>query len=434
MDRDANVVYANEAVRKAAGDDRLTLELNRFNLEFNLDPVPARGSPFASIEKTLQDTLLKLDQAAAASGAGIVPIGILPTLTTSQLGAHAMTDLPRYHALASALRHRRGEDFAIRIQGLETLDMRWGDVTLEGANTSFQFHYRVDPADFRDVWNTASLLTPLMTALAANSPLLFGRRLWQETRIPLFEQSVDSRVAHTFRARLPPRVGFGNGWLREGIHELFVEGAYLFPPLMPVMPEATAPGELGAMRLHQGSIWSWNRPIYDPADGGHIRIELRALPAGPTCADMCANAAVFIGLIEAMKPYINTIIPGLPFRYATENFYNAAHHGLEAIMLWPDIDSSTLRERTVADILGELLPMVPVGLSGLGVSASDIDRAVSIAADTLGSRQNGSRWLLDNLARLTADGSDKQAALRTLVNQYRQRALSNTPVSQWERL
>lgn len=425
-------MHANEAIREASGDPGLTLELNRFNLEYNLEPVPARGSPFASIEKTLQETLLRLDRNAASCGAGIVPIGILPTLTTSQLGPQAMTDLPRYHALSDALRQRRGEDFAIHIKGAETLDLRWGDVTLEGANTSFQFHYRVEPADFRDVWNTASLLTPLMTALAANSPLLFGKRLWQETRIPLFEQSVDSRVAHTFRARLPPRVGFGNGWLREGIHELFVEGAYLFPPLMPVMPETTAPGELSAMRLHQGSIWSWNRPIYDPADGGHVRIELRALPAGPTCADMCANAAIFIGLIEAMKPYINTIIPGLPFRYAAENFYNAAHHGLDAIMLWPDIDSRTLRERTVVDILEELLPMVSSGLAGLDVATSDISRAVSIAGDTLASGQNGSRWLLGSLAKLTAAGTERSEALRVLVNEYRTRALSNTPVARWD--
>ena len=428
----------NQVLQKELQDRRLTLELNRFNLEYNLDPIFSCADPFSRLGAQMNEAVTKLSRVANTHHARILPIGILPTLEACHVGMDAITDIPRYHVLAQALRKRRGADFHINITGQDELDINWKDVTLEGANTSFQYHYRVNPNDFASAFNTAQLVTPLVLALGANSPLFFGQRLWHETRVALFKQSVDCRMDDPLSQRLPARVYFGHGWVRKDVYELFAENVYLFEPLLPIcssennhqkVMRGEAPS-LDELRLHQGSVWSWNRPVYDTADNGHLRIEMRALPAGPSVDNMMANAALMTGLIEGLKPHIDKILPGLPFRYAEHNFYRAAKHGLDAKLMWPDPSEGTLKERPVVDILRSVLILAEEGLSRINIADSEIKYYLDIVKNGLETKMNGARWQL-NMFEALSKQCDKKEALKELVDRYYFNSVSNKPVHEW---
>jgi len=438
VDKYGQPLPLNQTLQQELQDHRLTLELNRFNLEYNLDPVFSCENPFTRLGEQMKQAITKLSSAANAYNARILPIGILPTLEQCHVGMDAITDTPRYHALAQALREKRGGDFHINIKGLDELDINWRDVTLEGANTSFQYHYRVNPNDFSAAFNTAQLVTPLVLALGANSPLFFGQRLWHETRIALFKQSVDCRMEDPLSQRLPARVYFGHGWVRKDIYELFAENVYLFEPLLPICSsennhQKVMRGEtpsLDELRLHQGSVWSWNRPIYDSADSGHLRIEVRSLPAGPSIDNMLANAALMTGLIEGLKPHIEKILPGLPFRYAEHNFYRAAKHGLDAKLLWPEPSEGTLKELPVVEILSSVLVLAEEGLSRINIADSEIKYYLNIIENGLETRMNGARWQLNMFDKLSQQ-CNKKEALKELVDRYYLNSLSNKPVHEW---
>lgn len=431
----------NQTLLNDLQDPRLTLELNRFNLEYNLDPVLDSDRPFTRLSEQMTGAIESLSAAARAYDARIVPIGILPTLERCHVGMDAITDIPRYHVLAQALREKRGSDFHINIKGQDELDLTWHDVTLEGANTSFQYHYRVNPDDFSGAFNTAQLVTPLVLALGANSPLFFGHRLWHETRIALFKQSVDCRMEDPLSQRLPARVFFGHGWVRKDIYELFAENVYLFEPLLPICSsannhQAVLEGgipSLDELRLHQGSVWSWNRPIYDPANGGHLRIEIRALPAGPTVSNMLANAALMTGLIEGLKPHIEKILPGIPFRYAEHNFYRAAKYGLEAKLFWPEPAEGTLKELPVVDILRSMLVLAEEGLARLDIAESETKQYLGVIKDGLAARTNGARWQLNVFEKLSQQCNTREA-LQELVDRYYINSVKGLPVHEWSEL
>ncbi|ABC27264.1 uncharacterized conserved protein [Hahella chejuensis KCTC 2396] len=435
IDKQGRPSAKNQEILAAVNDPNLTLELNRFNLEYNLEPTPASGASFSALQRQIDSVLRTLQGHAASHEASLLPIGILPTLKSEDMGPDAITDSPRYQALARQLREKRGEDFHISIKGRDTLDLYWQDVSLEGANTSFQFHYRVNPADFADAFNAAQLVTPLAVALAANSPLFLGRRLWHETRVALFKQATDYRIETPLRLRLPARVLFGNGWVRKDAHEVFCEGVSLFEPLLPICGDGAAlrPGQappLDELRLHQGSIWAWNRPIYDPADGGHIRIEIRALPAGPSTTDMLANAALTVGLIEGLRPAMHDMLPAIPFRYCEYNFYRAAKYGLRAKLFWPGQGGAGLQERPVLDILEDMLPVAEQGLHALAIAPTDVRHYLDVCAENLAQPVNGALWQLRMLERLRPHRSDEEA-LRELVIRYQENYLSGEPVHQW---
>lgn len=428
----------NQRILQSAQDDQLTLELNQFNLEYNFAPLIDESSPFSRMKSQMDKALGFLDGLCAQHESRILPIGILPTLKADNMGLNAITDVPRYHVLAKALRDKRGEDFKIHIGGQEPLDLTWSDVSLEGANTSFQFHYRVSPNEFAKSYNAAQLTAPLSLALAANSPVFLGQRLWQETRIALFKQSIDYRLEDALSKHLPARVLFGLGWVREGIYELFAEGVYLFDSLMPILSgidsnaqlnQGLAP-ELGELRLHQGSIWTWNRPIYDPADDGHLRIEIRTLPAGPTPANMCANAALLSGWMKGLVPYIDDILPGIPFRYAEQNFYRAAKFGLDAKLFWPNLRSGILEEREISGIIEELMPTAVNGLQALGITDGEIERQMAVIKGGLETRTNGSQWQLSVFEKLLQQ-TDRETALRELVERYYTHYQQGQPVHEW---
>ncbi len=352
-------------------DPQLQLEIDRFNLEYNLTPIELREHPFSQLQNELEQAMAAIDTAVAAHGGRVAVIGILPTLRQRDLGADALTDLPRYRALAAGVRRLRQAPFQINISGHDHLVTTSDSVALEGANTSLQIHLRVEPERFADTFNAAQLVTPLAVAIGANSPIFLGHRLWDETRIALFKQAVDSRTPGAVEWRRAARVPFGHGWARQGAYELFAESVALFPPLIPLSGaenpvsalQRGATPSLPELRLHQSTTWQWNRAIFDPIDGGHLRLEMRALPAGPSAVDMTANAAFLVGLVLGMRDRINDLIPALPFQYAEYNFYRAAQHGLDAQLLWPTLQPISPRERSVRDLIEEMLPLAAAGLT-----------------------------------------------------------------------
>ncbi|RLA57541.1 MAG: glutamate--cysteine ligase, partial [Gammaproteobacteria bacterium] len=276
-------------------------------------------------------------------------------------------------------------------------------------------------------------------AIGANSPTLFGHTLWHETRIPLFKQSIDTRHADRYRWREPARVNFGQGWVRRGAGELFQEVARIYPPLLPICAAQSPAWEmargqtpsLAELRLHQSTVWLWNRPIYDDADGGHLRIEMRTLPAGPTAIDMVANAAFLLGLAEGVRPRIDEILPAIPFNIAEYNFYRAAQHGLDAGLVWPEFGQSGCREQPVCAIIEQLLPVASQGLAMIGVSVDESARYLGVIERRLQRRQTGAIWQRNMLARLKQK-MPLDAALHQLLEVFIDYSAENLPVAEWQ--
>ena len=283
------------------------------------------------------------------------------------------------------------------------------------------------------------LITPIALALAANSPLLFGHELWQETRIALFKQSIDCRDENHAQRKYPPRVYFGNGWLRQGALELFASSVALFPPIMPVLHEDDPLQELAAgklpklheLRLHQGSTWPWNRAIYDHHDGGHVRMEVRALPAGPSLQDMSATGAFLLGSALALRDSMPDRINLLPFKFAEHNFYRAAQHGLEATLLWPSSSQIKVVEYEVLDLAQRLVPMAEEALQQAGMEAAETNRLMNNIRQRIAARTNGAQWQLTVLHKLRASGLSATEATQQMLERYRRHFNSHQPVSQW---
>ncbi len=428
----------NRELRRRFGDSRLALELNRYNLEYNFTPLALAGSPFGALETAITELLASLNREANPLGGCVLPIGILPTLSEADLGNQVMTDEPRYRALSDILIAMRGGSFDIAIDGKDPFAMSRADLTAEGICTSFQIHYSFPIERFVDTWNAMVLVTPLVLALSTNSPLLLGHRLWHETRIPLFKQATDGR-RHNVPWHDLARVDLANDWLRHTPHELFAQRVYLYPPLIPLCSDESPADELAAGRLpdlhelclHNGTIWHWNRPIYSAEDGGHIRVEMRSLPAGPTAVDMAANAAFHVGLAVGLRDQVEALLPALPFRYAAQNFYRAAREGPSAKLVWPSLNQNRLWERPVGAIAGSLLDTAQDGLAQLGVSSRDSDRMLTVIEERIASQQSGSSWQLRAFDHfLTA--MDRPRALARLFDHYRALAGENQPVGGWE--
>ena len=430
----------NRQVLAQTVDPRVTLELDRFNLEVNLRHGPLAGRPFTALRAEFEDALREVRRAAATQGARVAVIGILPTLREADLGRGALTGLPRYRALSAAIRARRASPFHVSIHGPDdALALTWDDVTLEGANTSLQYHLRVAPADFARIYNAAQLATAPVLAVSSNSPLFLGRRLWDETRVALFRQAVDDRGEPGeggFQSQA--RVSFGYGWVREGAYELFAESVALHPPLLPVLGKESPlervkagglPG-LDELRLHQSTVWRWNRAIYDPKDSGHLRVELRALPAGPTVVDMVANGVFLLGLTLALAEGVDTLLPALPFVHACGNFVRAARQGLDAEMLWPADAAPSPRPVPVVELVPRLLPVARRGLVAAGVDAAEADALLGIIERRVALRRTGARWQREVLALLEAH-MPRADALAAMLERYLRHADSGEPVHTW---
>src|SRR6266516_6635345 len=436
VDGAARPLPRNQAIRAAVADPRVSDELNRFNLELNASPALLAGRPFSELGRELNQLLDRVAGAAGNYGGRLALIGILPTLSPADLGSGMMTDAPRYRALSNGLRRLRGDPFLIRIAGADPLELASEDVAVEGANTSFQVHLRVDPADFTRTYNAIQLATAPVLAVSGNSPTFLGHRLWEETRIALFKQSVDDRPGHGPRRRLA-RTALGTGWLRGGALELFTESVRLHQPLLPVLgsrPSAVGPGwqapSLDELRSHQGTVWRWNRAIYDPASGGHLRIEMRALPAGPTVMDMVANAAFLIGLSLWLARQDQQWTYALPFARADHGFYRAAQHGLSARLSWPAGHRDQIRTFAAAKLVAELVPAARRGLLQAGVAAAEADGLRDVISVRAASGQPGAVWQRAMLAAARRR-HDPGRALAVMLNHYLQYAETGLPVHTW---
>ncbi|GAA3447747.1 glutamate--cysteine ligase [Planomonospora venezuelensis] len=420
---DGRPLPRNHEVRDVAADDRLTLELGRFNLEANLTPLPLAGRPFTALERELHEVIALVDAAAAVEGGQTVAIGILPTLGELDFTHETMSDESRYRAMSRGMRRLRVEPYLVRIHGAEELELEVEGVILESANTSWQVHLRTAPADFARVYNAAQLAMGPVLAVSGNSPGFMGRRLWEETRIALFEEAADDRDLERL-GRRDRRVAFGSGWV-DSPEELFAVCVRDYEPLLPMTSRETARSRgdgapaLDELRLHQGTVWQWTRPVYDPADGGHLRVEMRALPAGPTPADMVANTAFLLGLTSALavEP-----VEKFPFSSAYRNFYRAAIDGLDAALSWP----GRREEVPAARLALDLLPVAKAGLDRVGVDPDESGRLLELVGERVTRRRTGSVWQREALAALDGDAA-------RMVTRYRELALTGEPVHTWPR-
>ncbi len=396
-----------------------TPELALYNLEANAEPHVLEGSCFSDLNARVDALVADARAAAGSVGSEVLLTGILPTLSKSDVTLANITPRPRYYALNDALdRMRGGRPYKLRIQGTDELHTEHDSVMLESCNTSFQVHLQVDPDEFAQVYNVAQVVTAPVMAAAVNSPLLFGKRLWDETRIALFQQSVDTRSGSLHVRELAPRVRFGEHWVDSSVVELFQEDIARFQVLLTteieedplrVLAEGGTP-KLTALQLHNGTVYRWNRPCYGIGGGKpHLRIECRVLPAGPTVVDEIANAAFWIGMVLGGLEEYGDVRDRIDFGEAKANFLAAARNGLKAGFRWLD-GTMTSAPRLILD---HGLPLARSGLAGAGVSPVDIDRYLGIIHDRVESGTTGSRWIQRSLLRMRDQGtrSERMAAI-----------------------
>ncbi len=437
VDQAGKAMLLGETLLEEIDDRHLQLEIDRFNIEYNLSPAPMRGAPFSTLEAEMNHAIGLLNRGAVAHDARVVPIGILPTLTETDLEPHVMSNVARFRALSRGLRRTGKSSFDIVIDGEDPLVTSCTDVTREGAATSLQVHLRVNPDQFAATYNACQMATPLVLALAANSPTFLGHRLWDETRVSLFKQAVDSRLDNELEWSQPARVGFGHGWVREGAYEVFAEAVELFRPLVPLCGDgdpaaALAAGEvpdLPELRLHHGTVWRWNRAVFDSAGDGHLRIEMRVLPAGPTPIDMVSNIALLVGLTLGLRDGLDRMLPAFPFKYAKYNFYRAAQYGVSATLLWPS-DPPSPREVDVCELVSDLLPVAERGLASVGVEGAEIKRLMDVIRERLETRRTGAAWQRAVLAHFDRD-MERPEALAAMLQAYLRESATGRPVAQW---
>ncbi len=416
----------NEAFLERLNDDALVSpELSRFNIELNSTPLALGGDALRRMHRELEGNWGRCRATAAELGAELLMIGSLPTVSADQLVLENMSPMQRYRALnEQVLRLREGRPLELSIHGEEVLESLHGDVMLEAATTSFQIHLQVDAARAVRYYNALQILSAPMVAISANSPLLFGKRLWAETRIPLFEQAV--AVGGIASAAYGPlrRVSFGSGYARQSLQEVFEENRAHFPILLPVAL-SDVEGELEHLRLHNGTIWRWNRPLvgFDEDGTPHLRIEHRVIPAGPSIADTMANAALLYGLACALAESSEPPEAALEFALARDNFYQAARYGLDAHVHWLGGEQGRMR-----DLLQRLLPQAREGLEQLEVARADIDDYMGIIEARLQSGRTGAAWQLAWRERYGGNSNSDNAAL---VNAYREQQNSGLPVHDW---
>jgi CBS domain-containing protein/gamma-glutamyl:cysteine ligase YbdK (ATP-grasp superfamily) len=432
-------------VLQHANDSRLTTEIARFNLEANLTPQELTGNCFSQMEAELNEVLEHARASAAIFGADVLLAGILPTLRKSDLTLDNLTPAPRYRQLNESVIRSRGGPFNIHIKGLDEINFTHDNIMMESCNTSFQIHFQTNPREFVALYNMAQAITAPVLAAAVNSPLLFGHRLWQETRLALFQHSTDVR-SPTLQARsYPTRVSFGDHWLEGSVLQLFQEQIARFR--MIIINQATenplellARGrvpQLTALRMHNGTIWPWNRACYGVSDGiAHLRIETRAIPSGPTVLDEIANAAFFTGLLVSLPQEYGDIARLMSFDEAKTNFFAAARHGLNAQLSWIGGASRSATRL----ILEHLLPLARQGLSQAAVPGDEVDRYLAVIEDRTRSGQTGAHWLLKRFGSLSDQPREERNRLlaeETLMRQktqepvHRWPLLENTEVEDW---
>ena len=418
-------------------DPAFATELARFNAEINLEPRVLAGDCFARMEHELESRLeAARRRGAELDGIGVVLAGILPTLTPKDMALENLTPEPRARSMIAAMKRLREKDYPIRIEGVDELSTTDYSHMFESANTSFQVHYQIDPDDFADSYNFAQAVAAPVLAAAVNSPLLFGKRLWQETRIALFQQAVDTRDSSTHLTETHLRVPFGDRWISGSAVDHFEDDLATFTIFLESTraEDSLAVWEAGEMpRLvhlatFNSTVFRWTRLCFGTQEGvPHLRLENRLLPAGPTVADQIANAAFWTGLMHALPDRYRGLGSHMDFADAKTNLLKAAQHGLNSQFAWLGGRSVPAREL----ILDELLPLAAEGLDRAGVDAGDAERRLGTIRRRVRSGRTGARWLLDAWARLeTLESPDARAGAVTGAMAARQR--EGTPVHAWD--
>jgi hypothetical protein len=436
VDERGDPAMLNAEVLAAIADPVFVTELGQFNIEINVAPRQLAGGGAAEFERYVRASLNAAEGKARTVGAHIVMIGILPTLRREHLTLESLSVNPRYALINEQIFAARGEDLEIRIDGVERLSYTSDTVAPEAACTSTQFHLQVSPAQFPAYWNASQAIAGVQLALGANSPFLFGKELWRETRIPLFKQATDTRPEEIKAQGVRPRVWFGERWITS-VFDLFEENVRYFPALLPICGEddphdILARGdipELDELRLHNGTIYRWNRPVYDVSRGRpHLRVENRVLPAGPTVVDIMANAAFYAGVVRMLAEADQPVWAPMSFSAAEENFYNGARHGIDARLYWPGLGYLPAVEL----VLRRLLPLAHEGLGRWGVDARDQDRLLKIIEQRCQLAMNGADWQVKTVRKLEAENNlDRAEALREMEQRYIKHMHTNSPVHEW---
>lgn len=422
---------------EALGDPHFTTELGMFNLELNLDPYDFGGDCLSQLEHQIVDRLDQARRVAQKLGIDIVLTGILPTLRKSDLGLDNMVPKPRYQMLNRVMKEMRGgSPYEIHLKGTDELLLKHDSVMLEACNCSFQIHFQVAIDEFPNLYNIAQVVAAPVLACAVNSPLLFGKRLWMETRTALFQQSVDTRAANHSMRETPPRVTFGTRWVEKSVLELYREDVARFRTLVGVdasedsiaKVKAGIVPDLSALRLHNGTVYRWNRACYGITGGKpHLRIENRVMPAGPSPVDSVANSAFWLGLIGGLAARYDDIRKVFEFEWAQANFTSAARQGLGGNLTWfGGVELSA--QRLILDLL---LPIADDGLRRGGISDGDRVRYLGVIEQRVRTGQTGSRWMLGSLSAMKDDGTMAER-LHALTAAMVSRQRENRPVHEWE--
>lgn len=416
-------------------DPHFTTELALFNLEANLDPLKFTGDALSRMENQLNGLLEKADKIAYDHGARILLTGILPTIKKSDLEFENITPYPRYHALNDAMIKQRGGDFEFNIKGTDELVTKHNSMLFEACNTSFQVHLQVNPDEVVDKYNWAQAIAGPVLAACTNSVLLFGKRLWDETRIAVFEQTVDLKSLKNPEREIKSRVDFGSGWLVDSITEIFQHDVAYHKLLlagdieedaMEMLRQGKVP-KLTALSLFNGTIYKWNRACYGISDGlPHIRIENRYIPAGPTVVDEMANTAFWLGLMEGMPEDIGDIATLMDFDHAKLNFIKAAQMGLGAQFRWKDGQRYTAQDL----ILNRLIPRARKGLEKMKIDPQDIDKFLGIIENRVLNHQTGSIWASQSFTELRRSASVEEAVVSVTAGMLK-RQQSGNPVHTW---
>ncbi|MCW2774763.1 MAG: glutamate--cysteine ligase [Nocardioides sp.] len=423
----------NAEVLEAIADPDFQTELGQFNIEINVPPAKLHEGGLTTFEDTLRRSLNDAEAKSAKVGAHMVMIGILPTLDEGHMSLGSLSANPRYKLLSEQILNARGEDITISIDGAERLRTTSDSIVPEAACTSTQFHVQTSPDQFPAYWNASQAIAAVQVAVAANAPYLLGKELWRETRIPLFEQATDTRSEELKAQGVRPRVWFGERWITT-VFDLFEENVRFFPALLPVTDdedplevlEAGGTPKLPELRLHNGTIYRWNRPVYDIAAGvPHLRVENRLLAAGPTVADTMANAAFYFGLVRALAESERPLWSQMSFSAAEENFHVAARQGIDAQIYWPGVG----QVRATELVLRRLLPLARQGLEAWGASSEEIDRYLGIIEQRCLLGTNGAEWFVNRMHR--AGDTDRYDALRATLLDYRDGMHTNEPVHTW---
>src|SRR5690625_2480247 len=435
VDADMDPFHGNLVVLERIADPLYQTELVRFTIELNVEPRRIDGRSLEQLESALRRNLNRSRDRAGDLGAGLVMIGTLPTLPTPPSGQGWFTDSDRYRALDEAVMSSRHEDITLEVTGAEQLSLTMDSISAEAACTSTQLHLQVTPERYAAYWNAAQLLAGPQLAVGANSPYLFGHQLHAETRIEVFAQSTDARSPELRNQGVRPRVFFGDRWITS-IFDLFEENVRYFPALLPITSDEDPAAVFAAggiptldeLRLHNGTIYRWNRPVYDVQDGRpHLRVENRVLPAGPTVVDTLANAAFFYGAVVELVTDDRPLWSRMSFNSARENFVAGARDGIDARFYWPEqgeVDAHVLVRDT-------LLPMAARGLARLGVDPAIAERYLDIIEARARLRRNGATWQVAATRSFESAGASRPEALRAMTRAYVQHGHGGDPVHTW---